>query len=63
MMSKFPTLQIVELVGYPKPTRPFRLIETFWTVDGPRSRVCDGSWSTFDEAQTQLNAKVEARNE
>lgn len=58
-----PILNVIETVGYPKPTLPFRLIETTLTVDGLRTRICDGAWSTLGEAQTQLNAKLdEIRN-
>lgn len=30
--------------------RPFRIMETYMTLDGYRARICDGHWETFDEA-------------
>lgn len=28
----------------------FRIIETYSTLNGPRSRMCDGGWKTKEEA-------------
>lgn len=35
---------------YPTSAKPYRIIETVITTDGPRSRICDGCWETFVEA-------------
>lgn len=42
---------------YPKTSRPYRIIETLVTSDGMRSRICEGCWTTFDEAKADLEAK------
>jgi len=47
----------------PSTRKPFRIIETQVTIDGPRSRICDGSYETvFDaqEAVTQYCIKLKA---
>ena len=33
---------------------PFRIIETSETMDGPRSRICDGRWASWKEAADYL---------
>ncbi len=38
----------------PPTHRPFRIVETLDTKDGPRSRVCDGMWATLEEAKEQI---------
>lgn len=35
-------------------TRPFRIIETTETFDGPRSRIVDGTWASWREAAQRL---------
>ncbi|MFD2650690.1 hypothetical protein [Brucella rhizosphaerae] len=35
----------------PETYRPFRIIETYVTSEGMRSRICSGAFSTFDAAQ------------
>lgn len=30
--------------------RPFRIMETYMTLDGYRARICDGHWETMAEA-------------
>lgn len=42
-------IQVVCLVGASN-QRPYRLIETYTTSEGPRTRVCSGAYRTFDEA-------------
>ena len=34
--------------------RPFRIIEVTQTVDGPRSRICEGTWKTWREAAEHI---------
>ncbi len=38
---------------FPETTRPYRLIETYDTSEGPRTRVCSGVFYTFDEANNR----------
>lgn len=35
---------------YPETPRPYRLIETYPTMEGMRTRVCSGAFSTYDAA-------------
>jgi hypothetical protein len=41
----------------PPTFRPFRLIEVYMTCDGPRTRVCSGTWKTREEAETERDLK------
>lgn len=34
----------------PPASQPYRLLETNLTSDGPRTRVADGTWKTYDDA-------------
>lgn len=44
---------------FPPTNRPWRIVETFTTSDGIRSRVCDGTWQTQEEAMDVLSIKEE----
>jgi hypothetical protein len=35
-------------------SRPYRIIETYLTSEGPRTRVCSGAFSTQEDAQIWL---------
>jgi hypothetical protein len=35
---------------FPASGRPYRLIETYMTVEGMRTRVCSGMYATYDQA-------------
>src|SRR5262249_21291590 len=41
----------------PSTSRPWRLLETVHTSDGPRTRVADGSWKTLEEAIKERDKK------
>lgn len=49
------TLLVAKLLGrvgrLQEPSRPYRLIELYYSVEGPRSRVCGGTWETAEEAE------------
>lgn len=45
-----PTLAIVQQIE-PPTTSPFRLVETFETVDGVRTRMTHRTYPTLEEAQ------------
>lgn len=45
----FPVIAIVKQ-EFPETSRPYRLIETYLTSEGPRTRVCSGAFVTFDDA-------------
>jgi hypothetical protein len=51
-------IQIAEMVS-PYSAKPFFLVETNDTSDGPRSRVCDGRWATQDEAHGELIKRMQ----
>ena len=36
------------------------IIETVWTSEGPRSRVCHGRWNTPEEAYANVDKRVRA---
>ncbi len=37
-----------------EPSRPYKILETYMTIDGPRTRCCDGLWHTEREAREAL---------
>lgn len=45
-------------IMHPRSRRPFRIIETYETSDGPRTRVADGHWPTYNEAWEELEKRV-----
>lgn len=46
-------LNIIKQVS-PDTPRPYRIIETHLTSEGPRTRVCSGAFSTEEDAQIWL---------
>lgn len=52
-------IQIAKLTGEAIP-RPYRLIETYMTSEGPRTRVCSGAYRTLEEA-SHMQAQLEGR--
>lgn len=59
-MNERPTLAILEQVD-PPITRPFRLVETYISSDGYRSRICSGAWATRDEAEADRQRRIKVR--
>lgn len=54
-------LQIAELVAGPPGediSKPWFIVETFMSIDGPRTRICDGRWETEEQARLALSAKT-----
>lgn len=47
--------------GISEPARElrFKLLETFDTTDGLRTRVCYGIWKTLEEAQKEVRRRLE----
>lgn len=45
----------------PDADRPFRIIETYLTSEGIRSRICSGAFSSLEVAQYQVS-QLEAGN-
>lgn len=54
-------LQIVKQ-EYPYNNHPYRLLEVYITSDGYRSRICDGTFRTYEEAKAEYDRKQELRN-
>jgi len=55
-------LNIIELLDIPQiNARRFKLIETYNTSDGPRSRLCDGLWYTKEEAAVEKLKREKAK--
>jgi hypothetical protein len=40
---------------------PFFIMETYLTLDGPRTRICSGRWDTQEQADAALKEKIDAR--
>lgn len=58
-------IQICQMVGAPRPAdlvKPWFLVETYFTSEGMRTRVCSGRWATMAEAQTVLDARQQEIN-
>lgn len=36
----------------PESSKPYRIIETYMTSEGPRSRICSGVFSTLEGAES-----------
>lgn len=49
-MIRLPILTIVMSIDKNEP-KPYILLETHLTFDGPRTRVVDGRWTSAEEAQ------------
>jgi len=45
----------------PETDRPFRIIESYLTSEGMRSRICSGAFSSLEVAQYQVS-QLEAGN-
>lgn len=52
---------VSEQIQPPGSAKPFFIVETVFTSDGPRSRVCDGRWATLEEVSKELANKLAAR--
>ena len=49
-MTNFNIIQIMKIVSHDAP-RPYRLVETYVTSEGMRTRVCSGAFATLDHAE------------
>lgn len=47
----------------PPSNKPYRLMETFYTSDGVRTRICDGTFKTLEEANTDRLRRLDERRE
>ncbi|QWY83273.1 hypothetical protein [Rhizobium phage RHph_X2_25] len=46
----FNLIQVMKIVSHDIP-RPYRLVETFVTSEGVRTRVCSGAFETLEQAE------------
>jgi hypothetical protein len=53
---RWPIFAVVRQL-YPSFSRPYRLLETDWTSDGPRTRVVDGTFESEDDAIRELQRR------
>lgn len=51
--GSFNLIQITKIVSPPDQPRPYRLIETYVTSEGMRSRICSGAYNTLGEDEFQ----------
>lgn len=45
---------VINKQEFPVSSRPYSLTETVWTSDGPRARVCNGTWTSFVEVKEEM---------
>lgn len=43
----------------PSIVKPYRLLEAYDSSDGRRTRICAGTWATFEEAANEAAARSE----
>lgn len=43
-------IQVMKIVAQEGVPRPYRLVETFVTSEGMRTRICSGAFDTFEKA-------------
>lgn len=53
---RWPIFEVVKQL-YPSLPRPYRLLETNWTSDGPRTRVVGDRFETEDDAIRELQRR------
>ena len=51
--GNFSLIQVMKMVLPEMPPKPYRLLETFVTSEGMRSRVCSGTFETFEQADAR----------
>ena len=49
----FNLVQVMKLVAPEVPPKPYRLLETYLTSEGLRTRICSGTFSTWEEADAK----------
>lgn len=64
-MATFPIYTIARCISCPDQSvslqHPFFIMETYLTLDGPRTRICSGRWDTQEQADAALKEKIDAR--
>jgi hypothetical protein len=61
-MATFPIYAVAKCVSCPDSSivlnKPFFILETYLTLDGPRTRMCNGRWGTQEQAEAALKEKM-----
>lgn len=57
MAVSFPKYFVVKQ-EHPPVKDCYTIVETVWTSDGPRSRLCSGRWPTMQEAMEARDSKL-----
>lgn len=52
------SINVVKTEFPPDARRPYRLIETYWTSEGLRTRVCSGVYVTLEEAKAERDLRM-----
>lgn len=64
-MATFPIYTVAKCVSCPDSSivlnKPFFILETYLSLDGPRTRMCNGRWDTLAQANAALKEKIDAR--
>lgn len=58
----FNLVQVMKLVEPEVPPKPYRLVETYLTSEGLRTRICSGIFETWEEAdakRAELQAMID----
>lgn len=59
-LTHLPHYKIALQVDPPHP-QPYIIIETFATLNGPRTRICDDRFASIDEARAYLPKRRKSR--
>lgn len=46
-------VSVAQFIGEGHPGGHYFLVEQYLSCDGPRMRICEGRWPTFEEADAQ----------
>lgn len=58
MTTKWPKRLKIFRICDPGERRPFGIMETVETTEGPRTRICSGRWTEMHEAAEELIVMV-----
>lgn len=56
-----PLFRVAKLISGPSGinlSQPFFIVETTFTSDGMRDRICDGRWATEESARDAIRQKI-----
>ena len=49
----WPIFHVMKQVA-PETSTPYRIMETYWSSDGPRSRIASGAFETQEQAEAHI---------